>query len=121
MTADFGALVRRMQECFNSRQFADATELHAPDFVSHPLGGAGFAEGLAAWRVLTNRFPQMRVVAQDILVDGDKAAVRSTVEGVTEPAPELFEIFRFADGRFVEMWGATRGFPAAAAPEELLG
>ncbi len=94
------ALIERMQECFNSRQFAAAEPLHTPAFFSHPL-------------------------AQDILVDGDKAAVRSAVEGITAEdggaPPMLFEIFRFEAGRFAEMWGASTDFPAAASPEDLLG
>jgi predicted SnoaL-like aldol condensation-catalyzing enzyme len=118
------ALVQQMQECFNSRQFDQAEGLHAPGFFSHPLGTTGFEAGQAAWRALTARFPGIRVVAQDILVDGDKAAVRSAVEGITTPdgdaQPMLFEIFRIADGRLAEMWGATTGFPPAASPEDLL-
>jgi hypothetical protein len=102
---------------WSSRRFAEAADLHAPEFYSHPLG-AGFEAGREAWRALTTRYPQMRVVAQDVLVDGDRAAVRSSVEGIGVPAA-LFEIFRFADGRFVEMWGASSGFPAAAGPEEV--
>jgi predicted SnoaL-like aldol condensation-catalyzing enzyme len=122
--ADASALVQRMQECFNTRQFDQAAELHTPGFVSHPLGTTGFEAGKDAWRALTARFPAIRVVAQDILVDGDKAAVRSTVEGIAAPdgdaQPMLFEIFRIDDGRFAEMWGATTGFPPSASPEELL-
>ena len=118
------ALIERMQECFNSRQFAAAEPLHTPAFFSHPLGTTGFAAGQAAWRMLTARYPGMRVVAQDILVDGDKAAVRSTVEGIAAPdggaQPMLFEIFRIDDGRFAEMWGASTGFPTSASPEDLL-
>lgn len=121
---DASALVRRMQECFNSRQFDQAADLHTPDFFSHPLGTTGFEAGKSAWRALTTRFPRVRVVAQDILVDGDKAAVRSTVEGIPTPdgdaQPMLFEIFRIDNGRFTEMWGASRGFLPAASPEDLL-
>lgn len=104
------ALVQRMQECFNSRQFDQAADLHTPGFFSHPLG-AGFEAGMDAWRTLTARFPGMRVVAQDILVDGDKATVRSSVEGTGTPGgdarPVLIEIFRIEDGRFAENWGST--------------
>ncbi|GII77598.1 hypothetical protein Sru01_25800 [Sphaerisporangium rufum] len=121
---DTVTLIRRMQECFNTRQFDQAADLHVPGFFSHPLGVPGFAAGKAAWHLLVTRYPEIRVVAQDILVDGDRAAVRSTVEGVTPPdggaTPELFEIFRIDGGRFAEMWGASTGFPAAATPEELL-
>jgi predicted SnoaL-like aldol condensation-catalyzing enzyme len=118
------ALVQRMQECFNTRQFDQAADLHTPGFFSHPLGTTGFEAGKAAWRMLTSRFPGMRVVARDILVDGDKAAVRSAVEGITaadgSAQPTLFEIFRIDDGRLAEMWGASTGFPASASPEDLL-
>lgn len=117
-------LVQRLQECFNTRQFDQATDLHTPDFFSHPLGTTGFEAGKQAWHTLTALFPGIRVVAQDILVDGDKAAVRSAVEGIAAPdgdtQPVLFEIFRFDDGRFAEMWGASAGFPTSASPEDLL-
>ncbi|MEV7804941.1 nuclear transport factor 2 family protein [Microbispora sp. NPDC088329] len=122
---DASALVKRMQECFNSRRFDEAADLHLPGFFSHPLGTMGFEAGKEAWRTLVARFPGVRVVAQDILVDGDKAAVRSTVEGIEVPdgdaQPMLFEIFRIDNGRFAEMWGASAGFPSSASPEELIG
>jgi predicted SnoaL-like aldol condensation-catalyzing enzyme len=121
---DASALVQRMQECFNTRQFDQAAGLHTPGFFSHPLGTTGFEAGKAAWRALTARFPGIRVVAQDILVDGDKAAVRSAVEGIADrdgdAQPMLFEIFRIDDGRLAEMWGASTGFPPSDSPEDLL-
>jgi hypothetical protein len=121
---DASALVQRMQECFNSRQFDQAADLHTPGFFSHPLGATGFEAGKDAWRTLVARFPGMRVVAQDILADGDKAAVRSAVEGIAIPdggaPPMLFEIFSIDDGRLAEMWGASTGFPPSASPEDLL-
>jgi predicted SnoaL-like aldol condensation-catalyzing enzyme len=115
MTAreDASALVQRMQEYFNARQFDQADDLFTPDFFSHPLGTTGFAAGKDAWRKLTARFPGIRVVAEDILVDGDKVAVRSSVRGTGTPdgaaQPMLFEIFRIDDGRLAEMWGVTEG------------
>jgi predicted SnoaL-like aldol condensation-catalyzing enzyme len=118
------ALVQQMQECFNSRRFDEADGLSTPDCFSHPLGTTGAEAGKQAWRMVTARFPGMRVVAQDILVDGDKVAVRSTVEGIAipdgGPQPMLFEIFRIDGGRFAESWGASTGFPASASPEALL-
>lgn len=116
------ALVQRMQECFNSRRFDEVDDLSTPDCFHHPLGVAGAEAGKRAWRMVTAQFPHMRVVAQDILVDGDKVAVRSTVEGIATPdgaEPMLFEIFRIDDGRFAESWGASTGFPATASPEDL--
>jgi hypothetical protein len=112
--AEACALVRQMQECFNSRRFDEADGLSAPDCFSHPLGATGVEAGKQAWRMVTARFPGMRVVAQDILVDGDKVAVRSTVEGIAipdgGPQPMLFEIFRIDGGRFAESGGPARDF-----------
>lgn len=105
------ALVQRMQECFNTRQFDQADDLFTPGFFSHPLGTTGFGAGKDAWRKLTARFPSVRVVAEDILVDGNKVAVRSSVTGTGTPDdgphPALFEIFRIEDGRLAEMWGVV--------------
>jgi predicted SnoaL-like aldol condensation-catalyzing enzyme len=107
---DAATLVRRMQECFNTRQFDQANDLYTPGFFTHPLG-TGFEAGKDAWRKLAARFPGVRVVADDILVDGDKVTVRSSVEGTGTPdggpQPVLIEIFRIEDRRFAEWWGST--------------
>ena len=105
------ALVQRMLECFNTRQFDQADDLFAPDFFSHPLGTTGFEAGKAAWRTLVAQFPDARVVAEDILVDGDKVAVRSRVEGMTPDGarPMMIEIFRVDNGRLAENWGISEG------------
>ncbi|PRX58389.1 putative ester cyclase [Nonomuraea fuscirosea] len=108
-----GALVRRMQECFNTRQFDQAAELFTPDFRNHPLGAIGFEAGRAAWVQVVAQFPKMRVVAEDLLIDGDKVAVRSSVEGMDVQGGDvravLIEIFRIDDGRLAEAWGVTEG------------
>jgi predicted SnoaL-like aldol condensation-catalyzing enzyme len=107
------ALVQRMQECFNTRQFDQAADLFTPGFFSHPLGTTGFEAGKDAWRKVVAQSPGMRVVADDILVDGDKVAVRSSVEGITTPhgsaQPMLIEIFRIENDRLAETWGITQG------------
>jgi predicted SnoaL-like aldol condensation-catalyzing enzyme len=104
------ALVQRMQECFNTRQFGQAASLFTPGYFIHPFG-TGFEEGQNAWRMVTARFPGLRVVADDILVDGDRIAVRSSVEGAGTPdgdaQPTLIEIFRVEDGRLAEWWGSS--------------
>ena len=88
-----------------------AVRKFTPGFFSHPLGTTGFETGKDAWRKLTAQFPGMRVVAEDILVDGDKVTVRSAVEGTGTrdgvPQPMLIEIFRIEGGRLAENWGST--------------
>jgi hypothetical protein len=108
---DARALVQRMQECFNTRQFDQADDLFTPGFFSHPLGTTGFGAVKDAWRTLATRFPGLRVVAEEILVDGDKVAVRSSVEGTGTPDrdAQLIEIFRIDNGRLAEMRGITGG------------
>lgn len=106
------ALVQRMLECFNTRQFDQADDLFTPDFISHPLGTTGFEAGKDAWRTLVAQFPDARIVAEDILVDGDKVAVRSYVEGMTmdgDAKPMMIEIFRVDNGRLAENWGISEG------------
>ena len=107
---DAAALVRRMQECFNSREFDEADDLYAADFFTHPLG-TGFEAGKDAWRELVALLPGVRVVADEILVDGDKVTVRSSVAGTgaqdSAAQPTLIEVFRVEDGRFAEWWGST--------------
>lgn len=103
------ALIQRMQECFNTRQFDQVEHLVTPGFDNHPLGATGFEAGRDACREVVARFPDMRVVAEDILVDGDKVAVRSSVHGIGSAQPMLIEIFRIENGRLAETWGITEG------------
>ena len=115
-TNDPGAPVRRMLECFNTRQFDQADALHTPDVFSHPLGTTGFEAGKNAWRSLVAQFPDIRVVAQDVLVAGDKVVVRSSVEGLPATSddgrePMMIEIFRIEDGLIAENWGVGQGLP----------
>jgi predicted SnoaL-like aldol condensation-catalyzing enzyme len=121
---DGADLVRRMQEAFNTRQFDLADELFTPSFHSHALGTTGFAVAKEAWRRLTAEYPDIRVVAEDILVDGDKVAIRSSATGVGAvegdgEGPLLLEIFRVENGRLAEMWGAASGYPRS--PGEVVG
>lgn len=112
MTArdEASALVLRVLECFNTRQFDQADDLYTPGFVTHPFG-TGFEAGKQAWRQIVAKFPDMRLVADEILVDGDKVTVRSAVEGTETLAfdaqPILIEVFRMEGGRLAEWWGST--------------
>ncbi|WP_216899397.1 ester cyclase [Nocardia alni] len=120
MTAhDTAAPVLRMQECFNSRQFDRAGELHTPDCRNHTLNATGFEVGKHAWQTLVAKFPDIRVIAEDVLVDGDRVAIRSSVEGVPlpdgAPQPMLIEIFRIDSGRIAEAWATGQGMPDPAS------
>lgn len=112
-------LLQQMQECFNTRQFEQADDLFTPDFINHTLGTTGVESGKNAWRTVVAQFPDARVVAEDILIDGDKAALRSTVKGIVNssdaPEPILIEIFRIEHGRLAETWGVGTDLPWSAS------
>lgn len=111
-------LLQQMQECFNARQFEQADDLYTPDFNNHILDTTGVESGKNAWRMVVAQFPDARVVAEDILVDGDKVAIRSTVKGIVnssdDPEPMLIEIFRIEHGRLAEAWGVGTDLPWSA-------
>lgn len=112
-------LLHRMQVCFNTRRFDQADDLFAPDFINHVLGTTGVESGKNAWRTVVAQFPDARVVADDVLVDGDRAAIRSTVQGIVtspdEAEPMLIEVFRIEHGRLAETWGLGTDLPWSAA------
>lgn len=103
-------LVLRLLECFNKRQFDDVDDLYTDGFVSHPFG-TGPEAGKQAWRQLVTKFPGIQVVADDILLDGDKVTVRSSITGIGTPSgdphPILIEVFRIETERLAEWWGST--------------
>jgi hypothetical protein len=57
---DASALVQRMQECFNTRQFDQADDLFTPGYLNHPLGATGFEARKDVWRKVVAQFPDMR-------------------------------------------------------------
>jgi predicted ester cyclase len=91
----------------------------AEDWVNTPLGPgqqpgrAGFPPVIDQFRGI---FPDLQVTTEDVLVAGDKAAVRSTIRGTHEG--ELFgipgtgqpiqfmaiDIHRLENGQIVETW-----------------
>jgi predicted ester cyclase len=89
MTDDVRAVAERMYEAFNGRDLAAAENIFAADFVS--------------------LFPDIRIIVEDMLVDADRAAVRTSLHGTPagvegQALPSMMEIFRVRDGRIAELW-----------------
>lgn len=102
------ALAYRMHEAANRGDYDAVDGILAADFVSHPLRTTGRDPIRAAWRAIRDRYPELRSEIQDVLIDGDRVALRSAIHGVQttdgEPAT-IIEMFRVADGRIAELWG----------------
>ncbi|MEV0144447.1 MULTISPECIES: nuclear transport factor 2 family protein [unclassified Nonomuraea] len=111
MTDQVRAVARRMYEAFNTRDLDAADAVFAADFVSHPLGTIGVEHVKRAWSGMHSMFPGIRVDVEDMIVDGDRAAVRTTLHGVPggdgQPPPAMLEIFHVRDGRIAELWGMS--------------
>ena len=98
------ALAHLMHEAFNNSDLDTVDDIFAPDFYSHPLGITGPDGVKAAWRAIRARHPELRTVVEDVVVAGDRVAMRSTLRGASGT---IMEIFRVADGRIAELWGLT--------------
>ncbi|MFD9602675.1 ester cyclase [Streptomyces sp. NPDC059970] len=112
MTDDVRAIAQRMYEAFNARDLTAAKTIFSGDFVSHPLGTVGVDSVVKAWSGLHAMCPDIQVIVEDMLVDADKAAVRTSLHGIPagveeQALPSMMEIFRVQDGRIAELWGLS--------------
>lgn len=103
-------LILRMYNAFNTRDITAMDDIFAPDFYSHPLktGIEGIKKSYAS---RFKAFPDARVVVEELLVDGEKAASRTSIHGVPAIAdgtqPMIIEIIRVKDQKIVEIWALT--------------
>src|SRR5258708_958077 len=109
-TADIRALGYHVYEAINTRNIAALEELFDPHVIRHAAGETGIESVKNAVANAFTTFPEKRFVVEDLLVEGDKAALRVTVQGIpTAPGqsqPVIMEIFRIENGRVIEVWGA---------------
>ncbi|WP_433437215.1 ester cyclase [Nonomuraea sp. CA-141351] len=108
MTDHVRAAAQRMYAAFNAHDHTAAEEIFTSDFYSHPLGTTGPGSVTRSWQQFHEAFPDAQVVVEDMVVEGDTAAVRTSVRGIPggQP-PTMLEIFRVRDGRIAELWGLS--------------
>lgn len=111
------------EEALNRGNLALIDRLFAPDFVDHstpdqPQGPAGVKD---YFRAVREGFPDMRVILDDVIAEGDRVVVRTTwsgthlgsYEGVPATgrrvARTLIQIFRVVDGLVLEEWNEGTG------------
>lgn len=107
---DTKELILCMYDAFNTRNLAALDEILAPNFYSHSLkiGAEGVKESYTA---RFQAFLDIRVAVEELLVDGEKVASRTSIHGIPALAdgtqPMIIEIIRVQDQRIVELWGLT--------------
>ena len=117
------AIVRRFWGVWEHGTIDLVDEMLGPDYINHSPGIPNQppgAEGVKAVVMMFRRaLPDLRVVIEDMIVEGNKVAVRYTLEGTH--AGELFGIpptgrrlriksiavERVADGKIREHWRVT--------------
>ncbi|WP_442603080.1 ester cyclase [Paenibacillus sp. KN14-4R] len=103
-------IIHRMYEAFNSRDINSVEVIFTKGFYSHSLQ-AGLEAVKIAWASMFERFPDIQVVVEDLLVDDDKAASRTSIRGITaadsEKQPMILELIRVENQRIAEVWGLT--------------
>ena len=116
-------IVRRFWDVWEEGNIDLVDELLAPDYTNHspgtpdqPTGPEG-VKGVVA--MFQSAIPDLRVVVEDMIAEGDKVAVRYTLEGTHEG--ELFgvpptgqrlsiksiSVERVSDGKIREHWRIT--------------
>ncbi|MFF0250592.1 ester cyclase [Streptosporangium sandarakinum] len=108
MTDEVRAAAWRMYAAFNAHEHTATEEIFTTDFFSHPLGATGPESVTRAWQRFHEAFPDAQVIVEDMVVEGNTAAVRTSVRGVPgRQPPTMLEIFRVRDGRIAELWALS--------------
>ncbi|MBV9691534.1 MAG: nuclear transport factor 2 family protein [Ktedonobacteraceae bacterium] len=109
--ADIRTLVYRVYEAINTKNIAALEELFDPHVIRHAAGETGIENAKNAVMSTFTTFPHKRFVVEDVLVEGNKAALRVTIHGVPvergQPQPIIIEIFRIKNGRVAEVGAGT--------------
>lgn len=115
------AIVRRFEESANTGDLDSWDEICVPDLVAHAGPGseldslAAYKEAVSANRI---RYPDMHVVIEEMIAEGDRVVARATFRGTLKG--EVFELqptglegattgfiaYRLVDGRIAEIWEA---------------
>jgi len=116
-------VVRRFWGVWEDGNIGLVDELLAPDYVNHSPGMPDQPTGPEGVKAVVSMFrtgmPDLRIVIDDMIAEGDKVAVRYTIEGTHEGhlfgvpptgqrvSIESFTVERVSDGRIREHWRVT--------------
>lgn len=139
MSEDARWVVGLFYDGINEGNFGVIDELVADDFIDREEFPGFSQDKEGVWQFFTTfraAFPDLRMDAHEVVIDGDLACVRSTMSGTHEgnfmglpPSGRRFEVtgfdmVRIRDGEFVEHWGLIDSMKMmlqlGAVPEQAL-
>jgi steroid delta-isomerase-like uncharacterized protein len=116
-------IVRRLLDVLEEGNIDLVDELLAPDYINHSPGTPDQPTGPEGVKAVVSMFqsamPDLRVVIEDMIAEGDKVATRYTLEGTHEGelfgvpptgrrlSIKSFTVERVADGKIREHWRVT--------------
>jgi steroid delta-isomerase-like uncharacterized protein len=108
------------EQIFNEGNLDAADRLFATDYIEHVPVLPGLPAGLAGFKVyvtaVRSAFPDLRLIIEDLVAEGDKVVMRATARGThrgefmgipptgKQISVTEIHICRFADGKVVEHW-----------------
>ncbi|MBI1258498.1 MAG: hypothetical protein GC204_13605 [Chloroflexi bacterium] len=102
-------LAAQVYEAINAQDLAALETLFDAKIIRHAMGEIGIEKAKQAVMAAFVTSPGRHFVVEDLIAEGDRVALRVSIYGdavATEPQAIIMEIFRFEDGRVVEIWGA---------------
>jgi len=116
-------IVRRFWGVWEEGKLGLVDELVAPDYVNHSPGMPGQPEGPEGVKAVVSMFragmPDLRVVIEDMIAEGDKVMMRYKIEGTHEGelfgvpptgrrvSVESITVERVSSGKIREHWRVT--------------
>ena len=113
---DLKTLVEQFAQAFNNNDLPKLASLLSPTIMDHSTPAQGREQVASLFSAFRAAFPDAHITTEDILVDGDKAAWRTTTSGThlgdafgiratrKRAVWTGIDIFRVVDGQIVERW-----------------
>jgi predicted ester cyclase len=110
------AIVRRLYEAVNTKDLSSIEDFIALDYIGHSRNIQGLEKFKQFGRTIFKAFPDFHETTKDIIAEGDKVWVYSTITATNTGeylglAPngkkfteESVDIFHIVDGKIVEGW-----------------
>ena len=122
LTENNKVLVRGyIEEVFNKKNLATLGELISPNHIDHSAAAAGSPAGPEGSRqligMMLTAFPDLHVMVEDMIAEGDKVVFRMTMRGTQQGAfgsipptgkqvaVSTIDIVRIEGGKIAEEWG----------------